>query len=239
MSRVQVAVFPAILVGILLIVVVTSLIGNPRIVMASGDLKASLSRNAGQPKVAADPAAPGSGGTGGPEVFVGENTPVPYVEPLFEENSGDQQTNSHSQVPDGCALSDRYAASVLQWCGLIEQYAAENSLEAGLVAALITQESGGDPQAYSHSGAVGLMQVMPSDGLAASFMCVSGPCFSDRPSTQELLDPEYNIAYGTKMLSGLINKYGNLRDALKYYGPINVGYYYADLVLGIFNSHQS
>jgi hypothetical protein len=53
----------------------------------------------------------------------------------------------------------------------------------------------------------------------------------------ELFDPEYNVAYGANMLAGLINYHGNVRDALKAYGPKDVGYYYADLVLGIANSH--
>ncbi len=106
-----------------------------------------------------------------------------------------------------------------------------------MVAALILQESGGDPQAYSKSGAVGLMQVMPNDGLAASFTCQNGPCFSSRPATSELQDPEFNIAYGTKYLASLLSKYGNLRDALKSYGPMNVGYYYADIVLAIFQNY--
>lgn len=246
MSRVQVAVFPAILVGIFLIVAATSLIQKPIVVQAGSDFSAqqgelAQSNSGGQPDVVNDAnqlAKEGTAGTGGGENFIGENTPVPYVEPVYSSPNVEAQTESRSEVPDGCSLSDRYAASVLQWCDLIEKYATENGLEAGLVAALITQESGGDPNAYSHSGAVGLMQVMPSDGIASNFMCASGPCFTNRPTTQELQDPEYNISYGTRMLAGLLNKYGNIRDALLYYGPINVGYYYADLVLGIFNSHQ-
>lgn len=100
------------------------------------------------------------------------------------------------------------------------------------------QESGGNPKAYSHSGAVGLMQIMPRDGIAASFMCINGPCFGSRPTIKELEDPEFNIEFGTRMLSGLISKYGNVRDALKFYGPMDVGYNYADKVLAIYENHQ-
>jgi len=39
------------------------------------------------------------------------------------------------------------------------------------------------------------------------------------------------------MLAGLVGKTGNLRDALKSYGPMNVGYYYADKVLGIYQNY--
>jgi soluble lytic murein transglycosylase-like protein len=137
-----------------------------------------------------------------------------------------------------CSVSSSYPESILQWCGLIEQYARRNGLDPNLVSAVMLQESGGQKDAYSKSGAVGLMQVMPRDGKATKFMCVNGPCFADRPSTQELFDPEYNIAYGTWMLSDLINRRGNIRDALKSYGPMDVGYYYADLVMNIMNTHR-
>jgi len=83
-----------------------------------------------------------------------------------------------------------------------------------------------------------LMQVMPRDGLAANFMCKNGPCFASRPSMEELFDPEFNIAYGTRMLAGLINRTGDIREALRAYGPINVGYYYADLVLKIYEAYR-
>jgi soluble lytic murein transglycosylase-like protein len=99
-------------------------------------------------------------------------------------------------------------------------------------------ESGGDPQAYSASGAVGLMQVMPRDGLAASFECINGPCFASRPTIDELLDPVFNVEYGTGMLSGLVARLGSEREALKAYGPMDVGYSYADRVLAIYESYR-
>jgi hypothetical protein len=40
------------------------------------------------------------------------------------------------------------------------------------------------------------------------------------------------------MLAGLIQRFGNVRDALKAYGPKDVGYYYADIVLNIHNSNR-
>jgi len=96
------------------------------------------------------------------------------------------QSNPDSAM---CSVSQRFPASIRRWCGLITQYAGKHGLPPNLVAALIWQESGGNPVAYSHSGAVGLMQIMPSDGLAASFQCAGGPCFSSRPNTNQLQDP--------------------------------------------------
>ncbi len=144
---------------------------------------------------------------------------------------------SASEADTGCRVSAKFPDSILQWCDLITQYADKRGLEPDLVAALIWQESGGKPQAYSSSGAVGLMQVMPSDGLSAAFMCVNGPCFSNRPTILDLEDPEFNIAYGTKMLAGLNSRTGDLREALKSYGPMNVGYSYADKVIGIYQKY--
>jgi len=137
-----------------------------------------------------------------------------------------------------CKLSSNYPQSIQQWCSEITYNAETKNLDPGLIAAVMLQESGGNPEAYSKSGAVGLMQVMPRDGLASSFMCINGPCFASRPSIQELEDPEFNIEYGTRMLAGLVGKQGNVRDALRAYGPMDVGYYYADKVLGIYQSYS-
>ena len=138
----------------------------------------------------------------------------------------------------GCGVSDHYPDDVLQWCGLITKYARRADLHPDLVAALIWQESGGNPKAYSRSGAVGLMQVMPRDGIAADYVCKGSPCFDDRPSIRDLEDPEFNIQYGTQLLQGLVvEQAGDLREALKIYGPLNVGYTYADTVLAIFSQY--
>ncbi len=157
-----------------------------------------------------------------------------------DENQAVQDTDPQAEVVDvstnqeqACEVDTRYPDSVRQWCGLITEYSDKNGLDPDLIAALIWQESGGNPVAYSKSGAVGLMQVMPRDGISASFQCPNGPCFKNRPSIEELKDPEFNIAYGTGMLSRLQQNHGNLREALKSYGPMDVGYYYADIVLNL------
>jgi hypothetical protein len=257
MSRVQMAVFPAILLSIVIILLVTNFIANPHIVLAAYEVQSTQETDPGTNTVSSlknsrnaekNPFQPevflGSGNyqdptsNSDPQSQTGLPAQVPVVQPIFVNadrqpgNSGTSGSNSQ------CSLSSQFPNSIRQWCALIEKYSQENFIDPGLVAALMVQESGGDPGAYSSSGAVGLMQVMPNDGLAASFQCATGPCFSGRPNIQQLQDPEYNIAYGTRMLSDLIQKYGSIREALKSYGPIDVGYYYADLVLGIFNNYR-
>ena len=136
------------------------------------------------------------------------------------------------------SLSSKFPEEIQYWKPLIEQNAQITGLDPNLIGALILQESGGQSQIMSTSGAVGLMQVMPRDGIANQFMCINGPCFKDRPTIAELKDPDFNIQYGTRYLSGLINKTGNIRDALKTYGPAGVDYYYADIVLTLLDQYE-
>ena len=152
----------------------------------------------------------------------------PPVPSAVEESPQSAENSSES-----CSLSPAVIDGVRQWCVQIEEVAMRYGLDPDLVAAVMTQESGGQADIVSPSGAIGLMQVMPSDGIAAKFMCINGPCFAKRPTMQELLDAEFNLDYGTRMLAGLLEKYGNVRDALKAYGPYQAGYTYADKVLAI------
>jgi len=136
-----------------------------------------------------------------------------------------------------CDTSKRFPPEIKQWCAMVTYHAHKHGLPPDLVAALIWQESGGNPLATSRSGAVGLMQIMPRDGLASTFMCVNGPCFANRPTGERLQVPEFNIAYGTRYLASLAARHGNYREALKFYGPMDVGYTYADKVLGLFHAY--
>jgi len=142
-----------------------------------------------------------------------------------------------SAVEAECQVSGRFPDEILRWCELITSSARHAGLPPDLIAAVILQESGGDPLAYSHSGAVGLMQVMPRDGLAAAFRCNGKPCFASRPTIEELQDAEYNVAYGTRMLAALVTRLGSVREALRAYGPMDVGYDYADKVLSLYNHY--
>lgn len=154
-------------------------------------------------------------------------------------------TNEQSAAPEEqpasvekCEVSLSYPQAILQWCEIITRYATQADLSPNLIAAVILQESGGDPGAYSASGAVGLMQVMPRDGIAAAFECINGPCFASRPTINELEDPEFNVEYGTQMLARLLAKLGSQREALKAYGPMDMDYSYADRVLSIFENYR-
>jgi hypothetical protein len=169
---------------------------------------------------------------------------APTLTAFAESPKGGSVTEPPSKVlaaviEDGnCSLSAHFPGEIQQWCALIEASSQETGLPPTLIASVMLQESGGDPNAISHSGAVGLLQVMPRDGQAAEFMCVNGPCFASRPTTDELLDPAFNIAYGSQMLADLYAKHGSYREALYKYGPMDMGYRYADIVLNIWNNYQ-
>lgn len=172
--------------------------------------------------------------------LVQKNPPAQSLEttqsPAMNEIVADLAENQRQDAP--CDVNPAFPPKVVRWCPIITFYANKHNLDPDLVAAVIWLESGGNALAYSRSGAVGLMQVMPRDGLAAAFMCVNGPCFKDRPSTEELQDPEFNISFGTRYLAGLVRRSGNLRDALRSYGPMDAGYTYSDKVLSIYNRYK-
>lgn len=157
-----------------------------------------------------------------------------FVNPTIIANAATEPSSPVSETVS-CSFYERYPSKVQPWCGLIEKAASDYGVDALLIASVMLQESGGQPEIMSMSGAVGLMQVMPRDGIAADFQCINGPCFASRPSIEELKDPTFNVDYGVRMLAGLIEKHGDIREALKSYGPFDVGYRYADQVLSIRN----
>lgn len=91
------------------------------------------------------------------------------------------------------------------------------SLPPELIEAVIRQESGGNPNAVSPRGAVGLMQIMPDTAR--------DPGFGVRPLPANMLrDPEANRAFGTEYLTTMVKRYnGDIPRALVAYnwGPGN------------------
>ncbi len=165
-------------------------------------------------------------------------TDVAYAASPALTNEQNPAPGAQPAPPENCSVSLSYPEGILQWCEIISTLASQAELPPNLIAAVMLQESGGAATAYSTSGAVGLMQVMPRDGIAAAFECINGPCFASRPTIAELLDPNFNIEYGAHMLAGLITRLGSMREALKAYGPMDAGYSYADKVLAIYNNYR-
>lgn len=96
---------------------------------------------------------------------------------------------------DNSALSSYWPSPIMRWTDLIVKYAVNNGLDPNLVAAIVEEESKGNPRLVSVAGAVGLMQIMPYE-----------VGFTWRPHAVTLTDPETNLAWGTNTLSQVIRQ---------------------------------
>ena len=87
--------------------------------------------------------------------------------------------------------------------------AATHGVDPYLVAAVIRSESSWDPEASSHQGARGLMQLMPE---TAQDMVAKGLVDGKRYSYENLEDPTVNIEYGCAYLSFLLTYFNGATD---------------------------
>jgi len=102
--------------------------------------------------------------------------------------------------------------TIIAWAGLVNQLTAGcvSPIDPATILAIIYRESGGDPNIINpHSGAVGLMQVMPREA--------NPKLFANRPTEEELLDPETNIAWGIRILAYCLRGDRTLKEGLYYY----------------------
>lgn len=92
-------------------------------------------------------------------------------------------------------LAQAVFASRLPFGDIIWREAKKNALAPELVAAVVRQESQFKPAARSYRGALGLMQLLPATGRWMG--------------ATNLLNPQENIAAGTKYLRYLYDEFGN------------------------------
>jgi soluble lytic murein transglycosylase-like protein len=86
---------------------------------------------------------------------------------------------------------------------LILEYARRYQVDAALVKAVIHAESRFDPQARSHKGAVGLMQLMPRTARAYG--------------VRNLTNPRDNIRAGVQHLKRLLGRHRTVKNAIAAY----------------------
>lgn len=96
---------------------------------------------------------------------------------------------------------------------LLESAAQRNDLDPALVTAIAAAESAFRPDAISHKGAVGLMQVMPA---TAARYGVSAP--NPQQASALLQNPDVNVQVGTRYLADLLRMFdGELELAVAAY----------------------
>jgi len=91
---------------------------------------------------------------------------------------------------------------------IVQKAAAASGVDALLLQAMIVHESGGNPQAVSPKGAVGLMQLMPETGKEIG--------------VRDLFDPIENVYGGARYMARLLSQFhGDTKLALAAYnaGP--------------------
>ena len=100
----------------------------------------------------------------------------------------------------------------LEYRAIVKGHARNYRLEPALLAAVIYAESKFHADAVSASGAVGLMQLLPStaEGIA---LHTGGSNFQK----SDLYNPEINVRYGAWYLRHLLDKYGDEQEALAAY----------------------
>lgn len=90
---------------------------------------------------------------------------------------------------------------------IIATSAERHHVDPALVKAVISQESGWNPQAISRKGAVGLMQLIPGT--------------AQRYGAHNSFDPAQNVEAGTSYLKSLLDRYDN--DLIKTLAAYNAG----------------
>ena len=113
----------------------------------------------------------------------------------------------------------------LRYEEIVVGHSENYSLDPQLVAAVIYQESKFDADAISASGAVGLMQLLPSTGQG-----IADRTGGESWKPEDLHNPELNVRYGSWYLRHLLDKYGSEELALAAYnaGQTNVDRWQAE-----------
>ena len=114
--------------------------------------------------------------------------PGAYRNPQQRAQAQAQQSQSQGQAQTSFAASTKYD-------GHIEAAANETNVEAALIRAVISVESGYNASARSPKGAMGLMQLMPETAR--------------RYGVKDIRDPGQNIQGGARYLKDLMAMFGN------------------------------
>lgn len=153
---------------------------------------------------------------------VAQNKPE-MLEAYFQKFSGSLQGNDAAQI-DHMVSGIRQKQKIGAVSYALLQNSTKPNLAAadGLVQAMITTESSGNPNAVSSKGALGLMQIMPETGREIHGKLKATGQVDGEFSPERLKDPNYNMTLGREYINQQLGKYqGNSLMALAAYnwGP--------------------
>lgn len=109
---------------------------------------------------------------------------------------------AQDQAPDGLLASFEVSLpykAVRPW---LREAAAETGVDYELLKAVVATESGFDPKAVSHRGAIGLMQLIPDTAVRFGVKAKA-----DATVAQQLTDPRTNIRAGARYLAWLLRRF--------------------------------
>jgi hypothetical protein len=137
---------------------------------------------------------------------------IAYFSPSGKEVSKDRK--HWGAAGKNTSPSKRNIRYFTRYSSIIKKAASKYKLDHNLVSAVVQVESQFNPRAVSRTGAVGLMQLMPSTARQLGVL--------------DSYDPSQNIEGGTKYLRYLVERFnGDVTFALAAYnsGPLNVEKY--------------
>lgn len=101
----------------------------------------------------------------------------------------------------------------IKYSEYVEKYSQQYNVDPYLIYAVIKTESGFKPDVVSNVGATGLMQIMQESFDWIKFKKNE----KNDIQYEDMNNPEYNIEYGTYLISILLDEYGDLYTAAAAY----------------------
>lgn len=136
-----------------------------------------------------------------PRPTVSEEKPESF-EKVIEEVLDDPYSSHDSEITVPATVSERLA----MWEPLLQELCEKYQVDPDLARAVMRCESGGNPNAVSSAGAIGLMQLMPGTARGLGV---------------DPKDPRRNLEGGIKYLAQLADKYD--RNYVKTLAAYNAG----------------